>query len=108
MQFTHSIIVDTKEFLENGNIESETISQQLDMHELSYHLTENNKEYAFERLILNANKYKCLVAAIKGHVIRKEKHLAKSKINILDDTTQEILKYAKEITEFLEKDKKIN
>ncbi|MDA3855646.1 MAG: hypothetical protein PF569_05270 [Candidatus Woesearchaeota archaeon] len=103
MQFIHSVIVDTKEFLENGNIRPETINQQLNMHELSYHVTQDDKEYAFERLILHANKYKCLVAAVKGHIKRKEKHLALDKVNVLDETTQEILKYAKEITKFLEK-----
>lgn len=103
MQFTHSVILETKDFLEKGNIGLETITQQLNMHELSYNLTQNDKEYAFERLILNANKYKCLVAAVKGHVRRGEKSLAHGKINVLDETTQEILKYAKELTEFLKK-----
>ena len=105
MQFTHSVLVETKDYLKNQNIQVETISQQLDMHELSYHISENDKEYAFERLILNANKYKCLVAAVKGHIKRGEKNLAHGKINVLDNTTQEILKYAKELTKFLEENK---
>ena len=104
MNFTHSVISNTKEYLEKSNIEKDTIAQQLSLHERNYHFTDNKKDYAFERLVMSANKYKSLVSIINTHVKKKENHVIPERINLLQQTTDEIIKYAKELIESLEKD----